>query len=160
MALAALIVAVVAATISVLSFLWTVGWSIYTHRRATRPAVTVRSAWTIPVFGGSLGEQMIGVTATNDGVVPVELTSFKFEIRGRSETLTMIDWALQVPQPLPVRLEPGGYWTGHARIRDLTESLSGRWPEASSWRLRPVVTDASDREYRPPRRKAWLTLSR
>jgi hypothetical protein len=82
MALAALIVAVAAATVSLVSLVWTIGWSIYTHRRATRPAITVRGSWGLTLYHAGPGDEVISVTATNTGPVPVELTSAKVRIAG------------------------------------------------------------------------------
>jgi hypothetical protein len=152
MALAALIVAVVAVTISLLSLAWTVGWSIYTHRRTTRPAVTVRGTWAFPVSDSGPGDEiLIDVTATNTGLVPVELTSAKFEVRGVSENVVLLNSRLQTPSPLPIRLEAGGYWTGYAGVRELGETLARHLPHAASWKIRPVVYGLRESKLRAPR---------
>lgn len=54
--------AVTAIFISALTLLWTIGWSIYTHRRATRASVVVLGAFAFPVYpGGSAGEVSMNV---------------------------------------------------------------------------------------------------
>jgi hypothetical protein len=40
----------VALIVSALTLAWTVGWSVYTHRPATRPNITLRASWGIPVY--------------------------------------------------------------------------------------------------------------
>jgi len=69
MALAALIVAVAAATVSVLSFAWSIGWSIWQHRQLTRPALKLR------LFFGFLPHRptlpTLVLSPTNTGAVAV-----------------------------------------------------------------------------------------
>jgi len=61
---------VIAISISALTFLWTIAWSIYTHRQRTRPRVVVQAAYALPVYpGGGAGAPSVDVTVTNTGQV-------------------------------------------------------------------------------------------
>lgn len=54
---------IVAISISALTALWTVGWSIYTHRRQTRPRVIVLGTHAFPMYSdGQAGEASVDVT--------------------------------------------------------------------------------------------------
>lgn len=72
MALAALIVAIVAGVIAVLSFLWSIGWSIWQHRQVTQARLFVRAmfARVISPLGDNQADVFV-VTATNRGMVPL-----------------------------------------------------------------------------------------
>jgi hypothetical protein len=126
LALAALIIAIVAATVALLSFAWSIGWSIYQHRQLTRGRLHIGAS-----LGYLTGYRLIGlsVSATNQGAVPVTLSSVVIEIPRIGEHLVILEWVVQSPAPLPHLLTPGASWMGFADI-DRRHRPSGRLPRA------------------------------
>lgn len=131
---------IVAIAISGAALAWTIGWSVYTHRRATRPSLTVRASFGIPVYGGELGEQAISVTVANTGSVPTTVTGVHFEIGGARQTLAPFE--LQDPRPLPTVLAGGEHWHGMVALEGITASLRQRFGGGSQ-RIRAVARDAT-----------------
>jgi hypothetical protein len=146
---------IIAISISVLTFAWTIAWSIYTHRRATQPGVKVKGSFATPVYGPALGAPCLGITVTNTGAVTITITSARFAIDGKQETLAPIAWVMQTPEPLPVVLAPGGHWDGLADADLMHNSLVRQYGGDGGWRLQPVVADSAGREYRATE---WLTI--
>jgi len=118
------ILAVVAIGVSALMLLWTIFWSVYTHRRATRARLTVTTSFSVPVYGRQLGQAAIDITATNTGPVAVTVSGTAFEVKGRSETVTPMEWLVQTPAPLPLVLEPGRHWNGLVDAAPIVEALA------------------------------------
>lgn len=149
-------ISVIAIVISGLAFLWTIGWSVHTHRRTTRPRVVVRGVFSMPVYpGGGLGDPSVDVTVTNTGQVPVTISSVAFEIQGRSDTLAVMEWLVQSPRPLSIPLGPGDHWTALVETERLTGSLLQRYGPATPRRLRPVASDPAGGRYVAD---TWLDL--
>ncbi len=144
MALAALIVAVIAATVSLLSFGWTITWSLWQHRQLAHPHVRLRASFGfLPDRPNLLA---LVLTATNVGHVTVTITGAKIVVADAPKHIALITWVVQTPGPLPVVLEPGRSWNGitdAAAVQQGLPALSGR-PGAKA---RAVVTDAADTEY-------------
>jgi hypothetical protein len=149
----AIVLSIAAIAISGAALAWSIGWSVYTHRRATRPSLTVTASFAIPVYGAELGEQSISVTVANAGNVPTTLASVLFEIRGSKETLVPIEWLVQDPRPLPIVLAGGERWEAMVTLDGVTRSLRQRFGETSQ-RIRPVARDATS-SYTAD---GWLTM--
>jgi hypothetical protein len=148
---------IIALLISGLTFLWTIGWSIYTHRRATSPSIIVLGTFAVPVYpGGGVGVPCVDVTVTNTGRVPVTISSVAFEIDGRrGETLVVMEWLAQSPRPLPIPLAPSEHWTGLVETERLTGSLLQQFGPSAPRRLRPTASDPAGGSYAAER---WLEL--
>ena len=147
---------IIAICISALTFLWTIGWSIYTHRRATQPSIVVFGTFAAPVYpGGNMGEPSVDVTVTNTGSVPVTISSVAFEVQGRGETLVVMEWLVQSPRPLPIPLGPGDHWHALVEIERLTGSLRQQYGPTAPSRIRPVARDPAGGSYAGDR---WLEL--
>jgi hypothetical protein len=141
--------------VSGLTLVWTAAWSVYTHRRATRPRVTVRASWGFPTYdlpGGRvhIGERTFTITATNTGQAAVTISGCKFLVRGtpRGTSVVPIDWVAQTPGNLPVRLDPGDPWTGMVDVASVKASLDRHYGPRDHWHVRPVLSDSADRTYR------------
>jgi hypothetical protein len=145
--------ALAAIVISAVTLVWTIGWAIYSHRRATAPRISTRAAWSFPVYelGGrsELGDAAFSITATNTGPVAVTISNLKFFIRrvGRDKSVVPFDWVAQVPSSLPLVLKPGDHWTGLVHARSVKESLDRNLGPRRRWQVRPVVSDTADRRY-------------
>jgi hypothetical protein len=165
-----------AIVISAAALIWSVGWSIYCYRRANRPRVSARAAWSFPVYdsldGGSrLGDATVSLTATNTGPLPVTVSGVKFIVRGgpRGTSFVPLDWVAQSPSPLPVVLQPGDHWTGLAHAGSVKASIDRNLGPRRQWKVSPVVSDTADRKYRAviyrfgwrrflPGARRWLEL--
>jgi len=106
--------ALAAIIISAVTLTWTVGWSVYTHRRATKPSIVLGAAWAYPVYdmpggGTHVGTRTIDATATNTGQATVTLASCKVLIRGKPKTdsIAPMAWVVQSPGPLWQVRNPG-----------------------------------------------------
>lgn len=140
---------IIAISISVLTFAWTIAWSIHTHRRATRPGAKVKGSFA---YVPDLARPCLGVTVTNTGAVTITITSACFAIEGKTERLVPIDWVVQKPKPLSVVLAPGERWEG---IADASSMQNYQYGGDGGWRVQPIVSDAAGREYRAAE---WLTI--
>jgi hypothetical protein len=150
------ILAVVAIGVSALTLLWTIFWSVYTHRRATRPRLTVRTVFSVPVdYANQLGRAAIDMTAANTGPVTVSVTGAAIEVKGKSETVVPVAWVVQTPAPLPRVLAPGDHWNGLVDAGMVLESLGRRYGPREKWKIRAVVHDPAGNKYRP---RKWMTL--
>ncbi len=150
------LLSIIAILISALTALWTIVWSIYTHRRQTRPQVTVLGTFALPLYlDGQAGKQSVDVTVTNAGPVPVTITGVAFEIEGSAETLAIIEWLIQNPRPLPTPLGPGEHWTALVEADRLKGSLAQRFGPTAARRLRPVARDPAGGRYAAEK---WLEL--
>jgi hypothetical protein len=146
---------IIAISLSALTFLWTIGWSLYTHRRSTRPSVLVSGSFALPLSeGGEAGATAVDVTVTNTGQVAVTISSVAFEIEGRDETLAILEWPVQSPRPLPTPLATGDHWTGLVEAGRLVGSLVQQYGPTRR-RIRPVASDPAGNRYRSER---WLDL--
>ena len=145
MALAALIVAVVAATVALLSFVWTIGWSVWQHRRLANPHVKLQAFFAIlpnrPGFNG------LSLTATNVGHVTVTITSARIVVAGVKRHLALVTWTLQTPGPLPIVLEPGRAWDGIVDADEIQRGLATLGASHPRAKVRAVVKDAAGGEY-------------
>ena len=148
---------IVAIAISGLTLVWTIVWSIYTHRRATRADLTVRGSISYPTYGPTIGNPCLDMTATNTGAVPVTLTGAKIKIRGKRQTVAPIGWVMQTPSALPIVLQTGGHWNGLVDLHAVTQALVRQYgvQVRRNWKLRPVVWDSSGREYQGDR---WIEV--
>jgi hypothetical protein len=154
---------IIAISLSTLTLLWTIGWSVYTHRQSTRPSVIVlgraerfypgRAPPGVPV--DVLPRLMVDVTVANTGQVPVTISSVAFEIDGQRETLPVWEWMTQSPHPLPTPLAPGGYWTGLVESGRLTDWLVERYGQRTPRKIRPVVETPAGGRYRA---EEWINV--
>lgn len=146
----ALILSAASATVAVISFVWTIFWSIWQHRRLHQPRLTVIATNALPVAPGITGEWCIGVTVVNDGGVAVTLTSIKFMVRNDAERRGLFPptWNACQPHQKPIKLAPGERWAGLtdlAAMRHVLRETFGQRPEYALW---VVAIDAADRTYR------------
>lgn len=152
----AIVLSIIAISISALTLFWTIGWSIYTQRRRTRPSLIVGAWFVVPLDDGGLTDPAVDVTITNTGQVPVTIASVGFEIEGRNETFAVIKWVLQTPRSLPIPLGPGDHWTGLVAPGVMEGSLLRRYGGSAPRRIRPVASDPTGRRYAA---KQWLDLT-
>jgi hypothetical protein len=145
----ALIISVGSAGLALVSFVWTIGWSVWQHRRLNHPRLTVLATNALPVGPGGAGEWCISVTVVNDGAVAVTVTTLKFVVRGDASRRGLFPpWVNEEPQPLPVKLAPGDRWTGLADLKSLVSTLVENFGQRSTFNLLVVGIDAANREYR------------
>lgn len=135
------------------SFAWTIGWSIYTHRRATRPALKVSTSFALPMYGTQAGVESVSVEVANIGTVPTTLASVYFAIRGSDKTLAPTEWLVQDPRPLPLVLGPGERWLAMIAVEGIVWTLRHQHGEGLQ-PIRAVARDAT-RSYTA---NGWLTL--
>lgn len=93
------VLSIIAVSIAALTFLWTIAWSIYTHREASRPRVVVLGAFALPLVNDQPGPTCVGVTVANTGRVPVTVSSVMFQLERRVETLAVTEWFSQTESP-------------------------------------------------------------
>lgn len=147
---------IIAISLSALTFLWTIGWSIYTHRQSTRPNVVVRGTFAVPIYpGGAAGAVSIDVTVTNTGQMPVTISSVAFEIQGQQQTLAVMEWLVESPRPLPIPLGSGDHWHALVEAERLTGSLLQQYGPTATRRIRPVAKDPAGGRYCD---EQWLDL--
>jgi hypothetical protein len=151
----ATVLSIIAISLSGLTLLWTIGWSIYTHRHATTPSLSVEGGYGMPAYdtpgGGSrLGDQALDVTVRNDGPVRVTVTGVHFEIEGRTETMVVPRWLFESPRPLPIVLEPGEQWHAMLPLEGAANDLREQYGTVP--RIRPVAV-AAGRRY--PAQTPW-----
>jgi hypothetical protein len=159
----AVAISIVAISISGLTLVWTIVWSIYTHRRTTLAQVTVTSGLSIPMYGqtpGTMapGDTAIGITATNSGAVTVTLSGVQLRIKGREGTVVPLDWVVQTPQDLPMVLEPGLHWYGMVDVASVVGSLTREYgAQSDDWKVKPFVRDPAGRTYEPDE---WINIGK
>jgi hypothetical protein len=146
----ALTLSIIAIAIALLSFCWSVGWSIYQHRKATRVRLYVTAAFQVSVLPA------IEITATNIGPVPVTITGVLASIEGAKPKAVVEKW-FQQAEPLPQLLTTGSTWTGLLDSDRLVELLSIRVRKPGAWKLIFEVMDAADGTHRASNR---ITLGR
>jgi hypothetical protein len=151
----ATVLSIVAISISGLTLVWTIGWSVYTHRKATRADVTVRASYSLPVYGPTVGDPAISITATNTGSVTVTLIGCQLRIKGSEDTLAPVTWVAQTPHDLPTVLEPGEHWNALVDIESIRQTLVDFVGPRASWKVKPYVRDASDKEHDSPN---WIEI--
>ena len=168
----------IAIIISAVALAWSVGWSIYCQRRANKPRISTRAAWSVPVYDlpdgrRELGDATVSLTATNTGSQTVTISSVKFIVRGSPKGMSMVplDWVAQTPCDLPVRLQPGDHWAGLVHAGSVKASIDQRLGARNRWHISPIVSDTADRTYRAviyrigwrrfmPGARRWLELER
>ena len=163
--LSSCVVALVAIAISGLTLLWTIIWSISQRRLATRPRLTVRSAWAFLTSGPDAGPLCIQTTATNTGLAPVTVDSSTLLVRGqRDSRVAPLEWVFQ-SGPLPMRLEPGDRWMGMAHAESVKRTLDHQLGAREHWSVRPIVGDSTGRGHKATAagwrrllRRRWMTL--
>lgn len=142
MALAALIVAIVAASISGLTFVWTIFWSIYEHRARTKPDVKVKATLA---FVPPHGEMLVSVSVTNIGGPPITLRGIAIAIKGRDEQLALIHWEYQ-SEPFNTTYKTGGSWDGLIQPDGIRAQLATLAPPRT--KIRFEARDAADNYFR------------
>jgi hypothetical protein len=152
----ALVLSIVAISISGLTLLWTIGWSVFTHRRTTLARVTVKSSFSFPIYGMSPGDPAISITATNTGAVTVTVVSAQLRIKGKKETLAPVEWVVVTPQPLPIVLEPGEHWDGLVDVDSVLARLAQMYGARKGWKVRAYVRDPAGRTYEA---SEWIDLT-
>jgi hypothetical protein len=120
-ALAALIVAIVAATVTLLNVGWTIFWSVWQHRKLTEPQVKVRASFGYMPDLPDVSPLVF--TATNTGQVPITITGAKLTLPDADKHLALITWIVQTPKPLPIELTPGQNWVGIVNADEILAAL-------------------------------------
>lgn len=143
----ATILAIVAIGISGITLLWTIGWSVYTHRSTTLARLTVRSSFSIPVYDNHLGPATIDITATNTGSVTVTVSGVQIKVKGRKGTLAPTEWVVQTPTSLPIVLEPGKHWTGLVSAQSIVDALARQYGQHKTWTIKGFVRDPASTAY-------------
>jgi hypothetical protein len=137
----ALTFSIIAIVLAIVSFGWSVGWSIYQHRTATRVRLYATAAFQVS------WPPVIEITATNTGPVPVTITGVLASIEG-TQPKAVVQWWVQQSEPLPQLLTTGTTWTGLLDQDRLVEALSIRVHKAGAWELIFEVMDAADGTHR------------
>jgi hypothetical protein len=151
-ALAALIVAVAAATVSLVSFGWTIGWSIWQHRRLTVPRVHVSAGRAL--FTRLPNLPALQIDATNVGTVGVTLSNTFIRVKGHTDAGFPTQFLHQEPGPLPLKLETGERWLAILEwdlVRDAANRIAGH---QGAVMLRVGVTDSTGRKHET----SWMPL--
>jgi hypothetical protein len=150
------LLAVIAIGISGLTLLWTIFWSIYTHRRSTLTRLVVRTAFSVPVgYDNRLWRAAVDISATNTGAVTVTVTGAAIQVKGKKETLSPMEWVVQQPSPLPLVLEPGKHWSGLVDAGAIIDALARKWGPRKEWVIRGAAHDPAGNTYRA---RKWMTL--
>ena len=150
MSTAALVLSVVAVTISLLGFGWTIGWSIYQHRRTTSPQIDVRGSFAVIALEAE-PEHVYSIRAANVGLVPITITGCHAEVEGAADHLVWGRFYWQTPENLPRTVPPGDHWTGFIRANDFREAIANLAEGITPpWRVRVGVSDAASRTFRSP----------
>src|SRR5262245_31629593 len=140
----ALILSASSATVALMSFTWSIGWSVWQFRRLHRPRLTVlvTNALPMPRFGG-VGPWCVGVTIVNDGAIAVTLTSLKFVVRDdvQRQGLFPMTWVNCDPTALPLKLMPGERWNGLTERHLLIETLHEHFGDRSEFETWVIATD-------------------
>jgi hypothetical protein len=162
--------------IPVLALAWTIGWSIYCYRRANKPRISTRAAYSFPVYDlpdgrKELGPTAVSLTVTNTGPHAITISSAKFLVKGSPKGVSVVplDWMTQAPRELPVCLQPGDHWMGLAHAGSVKASIDHNLGPRHRWDVSPVVSDTADRKYRAviackgwrrlvPGARRWLEL--
>jgi hypothetical protein len=152
---AAVVLSIVAISISGLTLVWTIGWSVFTHRRTTLARITVTSGLSFPLYGSTPGDLAVGITAANTGAVTTTVTGVQLRIKGKKETVAPVEWVVQTPQPLPIVLEPGTHWYGMVDVVSVRQALARHLGTARSWKVKPFVRDPSGRTYES---ESWVDI--
>ncbi len=139
--------AIVAVTLSLVSFGWTIGWSIWQHRRTTSPQLDVRGSFA--VLGLEPPVHAFEIRAANTGLVPATVTNAFAEVEGASRHCVFARYFMQTPGNLSRVIPSGEHWSGLLRVEDFREAiheLAGTRPPP--WRVTVGVTDAAGKTYR------------
>lgn len=83
----------------------------------------MRAAFAFPVYGPTVGDQAVSITATNTGSVNVTLLGCQLRIKGSEDTLAPLTWVVQTPTNLPTPLEPGAHWNGMVDVESIRQTL-------------------------------------
>jgi hypothetical protein len=141
MALAALIVAIVAAMLSLISLGWTIAWSIWQHRQVTRGRLYVRASMAFDVGRDA---HVFAISVTNNGVVPVTIAGLSAYVPGAQEHLVFFDFLQQAPSPLPCVLQPGERWQALHDADGFRRGVARIAPGPPPWKVTVSVRDAGD----------------
>ena len=135
--------------VAMLTFLWSVGWSIWLYRKTYHPKLRVTA---VQALAGTLDGtiELISVAIANTGSVPVTLTSVAFRIvDDRNQQLLPKEWL--EASFVPKRLEVGGHFQAPYSERDnLRKTLAkafSRFEEDARWRIVAVASDAAGINY-------------
>jgi hypothetical protein len=154
MEVAALVISIVALTLALLSFLWTIGWSIYTHRKTTRPQVQVEGRFS--VLGTEPVMRTYGFIVVNDGLVPATISSASVEVEGADNFFAFVRFAMQSGGELPAVLGPGASWTGFVLADELRNGVAEIAGDLEPpWRYRLHVGGPGSRDYASD----WYTMA-
>jgi hypothetical protein len=168
-AVTATTLSIVAVAMSAAAFAWSIGWSVYTHRRMTKASLTVQASFAFPVYGARVGEQALSVTVANGGMVPTTVTSVVFGIKGSKESLVPLEWIVQEPRPLPIVLAPASGGRASSRgtkSRAASDTASASRRSASARSPKALSGRTAGRSgclcSRPPTSHAerWRSISR
>lgn len=154
MDVAALVISIVALTLALLSFLWTIGWSIYTHRKTTHPQVQVEGRFS--VLGTDPVMTTYGFIVVNEGVVPATITSASVEVERAENFFAFWRFVMQSGDELPAVLGPGASWTGFVLADELRRGVAEIAGDLEPpWRYRLHVGGPASRDYP----SEWYTMS-
>jgi hypothetical protein len=146
---AALTLSIVAIAIAFLSFLWSIGWSIYQHQQTTRGRLYANAS-TSMIFGPMLpAHPVVDVTVTNAGVLPVTLTSVVGHVKEapKMQLAFVAAWQFQTPKPLPLKLGPGESWSGHHDPVEVQHGAAKVAPGRTTHTVKFIARDAANRSH-------------
>lgn len=107
----ALIVSIIALTLSIVSL----SWQVWSWRRSG-PVVTVKTGHAYPTCGSQVGEHHIYVRAHNSGRTPVQVTSWSLEAPGKRSIVQVrpVSFSTPLPHTLPNGAEAQWFMLGDA----------------------------------------------
>jgi hypothetical protein len=137
--------------IALVSFCWSVVWSVYQFRQQNQRQLRVRKGqgWWIAPDWEHTPFITIDVTAVNTGNVPITVNAVHARIVG-GHSWPIENWLHQEPTPLGSRavLGRGEAWIGRLNMKDFTVRVKReRWGMPGPWRIVFGVTDAAGNTY-------------
>jgi hypothetical protein len=145
-----LVVAVVAAVVSLLSFAWTIGWSVWQHRRLTEPRLKVTSGFAVLAGRPSA----FSVAAVNVGQVPVTIASVEAEGKDAERRVAFFNFMFQSNGPLPITLAPGQSGEGFLDAQEVRDAVAAMMRSKPPWEVQFNVGDAARNRHKAE----WMTL--
>ena len=140
-----------AIAVSILTLLWSVGWSIWLYRTTHHPKLRVTACLTLAATHDDTIENLISVAIANTGSLPVTITSLAFRIVGDRKKQQLLPTVWLQPSVLPKPLEVGGYfqapYSDREELRKTLADAFSRFDEDARWRIVAVASDAAGISY-------------